>query len=108
MNKNSSGYGPSEQEKFFLSHGPAGSSNSGSSSSGGLRPISGGLLAPISMTGVSHPSGIPIQQSNHGKSGSITSGHPLRPPPSTASYHATVSVPRLIFVFIFPPILIFA
>ena len=97
MNKSSSGYGSSEQEKFFMaSHGslaPAGSSNSGppQSNSGGLRPHSGGLLAPISMSGQSHQSAIAIQQSNHGKGGSITSGLPLRPPPSTASYHTTVS-----------------
>ncbi len=95
MNKPSNNYGPSEQEKFFISsHGvtPSGSNNSGgppSSTASGLRPH-GGLVAPIPIPGASHPSGIPIHQPNHGKSGSITSGHPIqhpqRPPPSTVAH----------------------
>lgn len=98
MSKNSSSYGPSEQEKFFLSsHGPApsgsssgsGGGNSSSSSSSGLRPH-GGLVTPVPLTGASHPSGIPIHQPSHGKGGSITSGHPIqhpqRAPPSTANH----------------------
>jgi len=96
ISKSSSGYGSSDQEKFFMSsHGPLpppGSGSSGSAqSSSGLRPHSGGLLAPISIPGQSHQPGIAIQQSSHGKSGSITSGLPLRPPPTTASYHTTAS-----------------
>jgi len=97
ISKSSSPYGSSDQEKFFMSsHGPLpppGSGSSGSTqSSSGLRPHSGGLLAPISIPGQSHQSSIAIQQSNHGKGGSITSGLPLRPPLSTASYHTTASV----------------
>lgn len=94
MTKNASAYGASEPDKFFISstHGPSasGSSNAGSTSSvSGLRSHTG-LLAPIPGPG-SHPSGIPIQQQNHAKSGSIITGNPLRPPPSTASYHPTIS-----------------
>ena len=96
--KNPSPYGAPEQDKFYLSsHGPP---QSGSSVSGSNPPNSGmrphvSHLAPISGPGSSpHPSGLPIQQTSLGKSGSITSGHPLRPPPSTA-YHTSVSVPHV-------------
>ena len=98
MGKSSSAYGaPPDQEKFYLSsHGPPGQAPG--SSVGGSNPSASGLrphvtlLAPITGPGgSSHPCGIPIQQSSHGKSGSITSGHPLRPPPTT-SYHTSVSV----------------
>ena len=110
ISKNSSGYGSSDQEKFFMSsHGPLppGSGSSGSTqSSSGLRPHSGGLLAPISIPGQSHPSGISIQQSSHGKSGSITSGLPLRPPPSTASYHTTVSASHVSHNFLLLSVII--
>jgi len=108
MGKSSSAYGaPPDQEKFYLSsHGPPGQAPG--SSVGGSNPSASGLrphvtlLAPITGPGgSSHPCGIPIQQSSHGKSGSITSGHPLRPPPTT-SYHTSVSVshtqsPRLLY-----------
>ncbi|XP_057373083.1 trithorax group protein osa-like isoform X1 [Daphnia carinata] len=98
LGKNPSTYGPTEQEKYFISpsHGSASnvSSNaSGAQSAGGLRPHAG-LLAPIPVPGASHPSGIPIQQQNHTKSGSIITGNPLRPPPSTGSYHSATSAPN--------------
>ena len=85
-------YGATEQDKFFISssHGPTpGSSVGSASSAGGIGRPHAGLLAPIPVPGVSHPSGIPIQQQNHTKSGSIITGNPLRPPPSTGSYHPT-------------------
>lgn len=85
MTKNTGPYGSSEQDKFHIS--PHGSNPSGSSSSGAAPSPSGirshsGLLAPIPVPGASYQSGIPIQQ-NHAKSGSIITGNPLRPPPST-------------------------
>ena len=95
--KSSGAYGPSEQEKFYLpSHAlPPQSSVSGpgpSMSSGALRPH-GTLLVPITGPAGSHQqSGMPIQQSGHAKlGGSITSGHPLRPPPTTVYHTASVS-----------------
>ena len=94
LNKTSTPYGAAEQEKFFISssHGPSsGSSSLGSTSStGGIGRSHTGLLAPIPVPGVSHQSGIPIQQQNHAKSGSIITGNPLRPPPSTGSYHPDI------------------
>ena len=93
MNKNSSNYAPSEQDKFFvLTPGPNPSSSVAGSSSSGLRPH-GGLLAPL--PGTPHPSatGLPIQQQR----GSITSGIPiqLRPPAST-SYLTTIPPSQVI------------
>lgn len=82
MSKAPSNYGSSEQEKFYLlSHGPSppgSSSNSGSTSTSGGHRSHGGLVTPIPVLGTSHPSGIPIHQSSHGKGGSITSGHPIQ------------------------------
>lgn len=93
MSKAANAYGPNEQEKYFISNAH-GSSQSGSSntnsgpSSSSLRPHAG-LLASVAVPGASHSSGIPIQQQNHSKSGSIITGNPLRPPPSTGSFHVT-------------------
>lgn len=103
MSKSSNYPGSSEAEKFYMSaHGPApaGSSSVTSSSSVGLRPHAA-LLAPIGPPGSSHASGISIQLSNHAKSGSITSGHPLRPPPSTGPYHTTIASSHVITSCIF-------
>lgn len=99
LGKNPSTYGSTEQEKYFISpsHGSASnvSSNAGGAqSASGLRPHAG-LLAPIPVQGTSHPSGIPIQQQNHtSKSGSIITGNPLRPPPSSGSYHSVAPAPN--------------
>lgn len=103
MNKNPSTYGPAEQDKFFISPSLGSSANVSSnvnsvSSAGGLRPHTG-LLTPISVSGASHPSGIPIQQQNHAsKSGSIITGNPLRPPPSTG-YHSAIPASNVSSVF---------
>lgn len=91
LGKNAGSYGPTDQEKYFISpsHGSASnvSSGGGAPSAGGLRPHAG-LLTPIQVPGSAHPSGLPIQQQIHtSKSGSIITGNPLRPPPSTGSYH---------------------
>ena len=94
INKTPSTYGPAEQDKFFISPSLGSTPNVSSnvnavSSTGGLRPHTG-LLTPISVPGTSHTSGIPIQQQNHAsKSGSIITGNPLRPPPSTG-YHSAI------------------
>lgn len=104
LGKNPSTYGSTEQEKYFISpsHGSASnvSSNAGGAqSASGLRPHAG-LLAPIPVQGTSHPSGIPIQQQNHtSKSGSIITGNPLRPPPSSGSYHSVAPAPNVSRIF---------
>lgn len=106
MIKNSNSYGPAESEKKIISpslgSSPNVSSNVNSvSSAGGLRPHTG-LLTPISVSGASHPSGIPIQQQNHAsKSGSIITGNPLRPPPSTG-YHSVIPASNVSGVFSYP------
>ena len=87
MNKTNSSYGSSDQDKFMYS---ASSNPSGSGSTSSIRPHPGLLSAG----GPSHPSGIPIQQQNHGSKGggSIITGNPLRPPSSSASYHNAIPV----------------